>query len=32
LLLHGNSERGLAWYGWMPQLARRFRVVRPDMR
>jgi pimeloyl-ACP methyl ester carboxylesterase len=32
LLLHGNSESGLAWYGWMPQLARRFRVVRPDMR
>ena len=32
LLLHGNSESGLAWHGWMPQLARRFRVVRPDMR
>jgi pimeloyl-ACP methyl ester carboxylesterase len=32
LLLHGNSESGLAWNGWMPQLARRFRVVRPDMR
>lgn len=32
LLLHGNSESGLAWYGWMPQLARCFRVVRPDMR
>ena len=32
LLLHGNSESGLVWYGWMPHLARRFRVVRPDMR
>ena len=32
LLLHGNCESGEAWYGWMPQLARRYRVVRPDMR
>ena len=32
LLLHGNAESGMAWYGWVPSLARRFRVVRPDMR
>ena len=32
LLLHGNAESGLAWYGWVPSLARQFRVVRPDMR
>ena len=32
LLLHGNSESGDAWFGWVPQLARDFRVVRPDMR
>jgi pimeloyl-ACP methyl ester carboxylesterase len=32
LLLHGNAESGLAWYRWAPQLARRLRVVRPDMR
>ena len=32
LLLHGNAESGVAWYGWVPSLARRFRVVRPDMR
>src|SRR5262245_48265618 len=32
LLLHGNAESGDAWYGWVPHLARRFRVVRPDMR
>jgi 3-oxoadipate enol-lactonase len=32
LLLHGNAESGAAWYGWVPHLARRFRVVRPDMR
>ena len=32
LMLHGNSESGTAWYGWVPTLARHFRVVRPDMR
>jgi 3-oxoadipate enol-lactonase len=32
LLLHGNCESGQAWYAWIPQLARRYRVVRPDMR
>jgi pimeloyl-ACP methyl ester carboxylesterase len=32
LLLHGNSESGDAWYGWMPALVGRYRVVRPDMR
>jgi 3-oxoadipate enol-lactonase len=32
LLLHGNAESGLAWYGWVPALARQYRVLRPDMR
>jgi 3-oxoadipate enol-lactonase len=32
LLLHGNSESGLAWWAWVPHLARQYRVVRPDMR
>jgi 3-oxoadipate enol-lactonase len=32
LMLHGNAESGLAWYAWIPKLARQFRVVRPDMR
>jgi pimeloyl-ACP methyl ester carboxylesterase len=32
LMLHGNSESGLAWYGWVPLLARKYRIVRPDMR
>ena len=32
VLLHGNSENGDVWYGWVPHLARRYRVVRPDMR
>src|SRR5450830_423955 len=32
LLLHGNCESGAVWFGWVPHLARHFRVVRPDMR
>ena len=32
LMLHGNCESSDAWYGWVPHLARHFRVVRPDMR
>ena len=32
LMIHGNAERGQAWYGWVPHLAREFRVVRPDTR
>lgn len=32
LLLHGNAESSLAWYAWVPTLARHYRVVRPDMR
>ena len=32
LLLHGNCESAAAWYAWVPPLARRYRVVRPDRR
>jgi len=32
VLLHGLGESGRVWYGWVPHLAREFRVVRPDMR
>jgi 3-oxoadipate enol-lactonase len=32
LMLHGNAESELAWYAWVPKLARQYRVVRPDMR
>src|SRR6185503_16003617 len=32
LMLHGNTESNVVWYGWVPQLARHLRVVRPDMR
>ena len=27
LMLHGNAESGLAWYAWVPKLARQYRVV-----
>jgi len=32
LMVHGNHEGGVSWYGWVPQLARHYRVVRPDTR
>lgn len=32
LMLHGNAESGAMWFGWVPALARHYRVVRPDMR
>jgi 3-oxoadipate enol-lactonase len=32
LMIHGNNESGAAWYGWVPQLARHYTIVRPDMR
>jgi 3-oxoadipate enol-lactonase len=32
LMVHGNAESGLAWYAWVPHLAKHFRVLRPDLR
>lgn len=32
VLLHGLGESGAVWYGWVPTLARQFRVLRPDLR
>src|ERR1700754_5081848 len=32
VLLHGFAESGQAWFAWVPRLARRYRVVRPDLR
>jgi pimeloyl-ACP methyl ester carboxylesterase len=32
LMIHGNNESAAAWYGWVPHLARHYKVVRPDMR
>ena len=31
LLLHGLAESGAAWFAWVPGLARRFAVIRPDL-
>jgi len=32
LMIHGNCESSLAWYGWVPQLSSKYQVIRPDMR
>jgi 3-oxoadipate enol-lactonase len=32
LMLHGIAEHGGIWRGWVPRLARRHRVLRPDLR
>jgi 3-oxoadipate enol-lactonase len=32
LMLHGIAETGNAWKSWAPAFARRFRVIRPDLR
>jgi 3-oxoadipate enol-lactonase len=31
VLVHGNSESSRAWAPWVPQLAGKYRVVRPDL-
>ncbi len=32
LLIHGFTENTTAWHGWIPHLARRYRVIRFDQR
>jgi len=32
VLLHGVAENSVAWFAWIPQLARRYLVLRPDLR
>ena len=32
ILQHGNGRSSEFWYAWIPVLARRFNVIRPDMR
>jgi 3-oxoadipate enol-lactonase len=32
LMLHGIAETGAVWRPWVPHVARRFRVLRPDLR
>ena len=31
VLIHGNAESSIVWYGWIPRTAQEFRVVRPDL-
>ena len=31
VMVHGNAESSRAWTGWVPHLAAKYRVVRPDM-
>jgi pimeloyl-ACP methyl ester carboxylesterase len=31
VLIHGNDESSIVWYGWMPRMAQEFRVIRPDL-
>ena len=31
VLIHGNDESSIVWYGWIPRMAREFRVLRPDL-
>ena len=32
LLQHGNGRSAAFWYRWIPHLAGRYRIIRPDMR
>lgn len=31
LLIHGNIESGVVWYGWVPRLGPEYRLLRPDL-
>ena len=31
VFLHGNLENGEIWYGWVPRMAQRIRMYRPDL-
>ena len=31
LLIHGDEESSLVWYGWVPRMAAHFRLIRPDL-
>lgn len=31
VFLHGNLETGEIWYGWVPRMAQRVRMFRPDL-
>jgi 3-oxoadipate enol-lactonase len=31
VFLHGNLETGAVWFGWVPRMAQKFRVLVPDL-
>jgi 3-oxoadipate enol-lactonase len=31
LLIHGNDESSVSWFGWIPKMAQEFRLLRPDL-
>src|SRR5882672_7899207 len=31
MLIHGNDESSVVWYGWIPRMAQEFRLLRPDL-
>src|SRR5712691_454617 len=31
MLIHGNDESSIVWYGWVPRMAQEFRLLRPDL-
>jgi len=31
VMIHGNAESSRAWFAWVPRLAARYRVIRPDL-
>ena len=31
LLIHGNDESSVAWFGWVARMAKEFRLIRPDL-
>ena len=31
VLIHGNDESSVEWYGWVPRMAQAYRLVRPDL-
>jgi 3-oxoadipate enol-lactonase len=31
LLIHGNDESSVSWFGWIPRMAQQFRLLRPDL-
>ena len=31
VLIHGNDESSVEWYGWVPRMAQKYRLIRPDL-